>query len=94
MRKLSNIFEFYKTTLPYNLLFCGIAVFLGGFDYFFIFFLSFGFLASIGYKEFYRKSDYLFYINNGVSKIQLLVFSYLMTFCTAVLFGLIIFLKK
>ncbi len=89
-----NIFEFYKTTLPFNLMFCAITVFLGGFDYFFIFFLSFGFLASIGYKEFYRKNDYLFYINNGVSKTQLLVFSYLMTFCTAVLFGFMIFLKN
>lgn len=94
IRKLLNIFEFFKTTLTVNLLVCAIAVFLGGFDYFFIWFLSFGFLASIGFKEFYRKKEYLFYFNNGVSKMQLFLFSYLMTFCTALLFGLIVFLKN
>lgn len=94
MRKLANVFEFYKTMLPVNLLVSGIAVFLGGFDYFFIFFLSFGFFASIAFKEFYRKNEYLFYVNNGVSKVQLLIFSYLMTFGSAVLLGLIVFLKN
>jgi len=75
-----------------NLAVCSIAVLLGGFDYFFITFLSFGFLICIGYKELYRKNDYLFYSNNGVSKIQLWIFSYFFTFCTAVLTGLILFL--
>jgi hypothetical protein len=93
IRKLQNIFEFFKTTLTVNLLVCIIAVFFGGLDYFFIFFLSFGFLASLCFKEFYRKNDYLFYVNNGVSKIQLLICSYFMTFCTSILLGLVIFLK-
>ncbi|MDR7209655.1 hypothetical protein J2W48_001593 [Flavobacterium piscis] len=50
-----------------NLVVCSISVLLGGFGYFFIMFLSFGFLGSIGFKELYRKSDYLFYANNGIS---------------------------
>lgn len=94
MRKFLNILEFFKTTLWVNLLVCFGAVFIGGFDYFFIYFLSFGFVASVAYKEYYRKNDYLFYFNNGVSKMQLLIFSYILTFFTAVLFGLIIFLKN
>jgi len=73
---------------------CSIAVLLGGFDYFFIMFLSFGFLMSFGFKELYRKSDYLFYSNNGVTKIQLWIFSYILTYCAAVLISLIIFLIK
>jgi len=80
--------------LGVNLLVCAIAVLLGGFDYFFIIFLSFGFLMSIGFKELYRKQEYLFYSNNGISKKQLLFFSYLLTFCTIVLIGLIVFLIR
>jgi hypothetical protein len=73
---------------------CSVAVLLGGLDYFFIMFLSFGFLMSFGFKELYRKNDYLFYFNNGVTKIQLWLFSYFFTFCTTVLIGLMIFLIK
>jgi hypothetical protein len=94
IRKLLNIFEFFKTTLVINLAVCSIAVLLGGFDYFFTMFLSFGFLMSICFKEFYRKSDYLFYSNNGISKIQLWVSSYVLTFCVTVLIGMMIFLIK
>ncbi|PXY40252.1 hypothetical protein DMB65_13015 [Flavobacterium cheongpyeongense] len=57
-------------------------------------FLSFGFLMSIGFKEFYRKSDYIFYSNNRVPKIQLWVFSYVFTFLTTILVGFMIFLIR
>jgi hypothetical protein len=77
-----------------NLTVCAIAVLLGGFDYFFIMFLSFGFLMSIGFKELYRKNDYLFYSNNGISKLWLLLSSYVMTFVATILIGLIVFLIK
>ena len=73
---------------------CTLGVALGGFDYFFITFLGFGYLASIGFKELYSKNDYLFYANNGVSKLQLLIFSYLLTICAAVIMGLMVFLFK
>jgi len=49
---------------------------------------------SVGFKELYRKNDYLFYSNNGISKLWLLVFSYLMTFAATILIGLIVFLIK
>lgn len=94
IRKLNNIFEFFKTMLGINLAVCAVATLLVGFDYFFILFLSFGFALSIGFKELYRKSEYLFYSNNGISKIQILVFSYLMTICTAFLIGFLTFLFR
>ncbi len=94
MRKLANIFEFFKSTLAINLTVCAIPVFLAGYDYFFIYFLSLGFLLSIGYKELYRKNEYLFYSNNGISKIQLLVSSYILTFFSTIVLGLILFLIK
>lgn len=94
IRKLTNVFEFFKTTLGINLAVSTIAVLMVGFEYFFIMLLSFGFALSIGFKELYRKNDYLFYSNNGISKIQILVFSYLMTICIAVLIGFITFLFR
>jgi hypothetical protein len=94
IRKLNNIFEFFKTTLVINLSVCAIAVLLTGFDYFFAVFLSFGFLMSVAFKELYRKNDYLFYSNNGISKTRLLIFSYLLTICATLLIGLVTFLIK
>ncbi len=94
IRKLKNIFEFFKTTLLINLAVCCIGVLLSGFDYFFILFLSFGFLVSIAFKELYRKNEYLFYSNNGIAKIPLLLVSYFLTFCTAIFLALLIFLIK
>ena len=93
-RKLLNIFEFFKTTLPVNLAICAISVLIGGFDYFFIMFVGFGFLMSIGFKELYRKNDYLFYANNSIPKWQLLLVSYLFTCFTVVIVGLIVFLIR
>ncbi|RKR10562.1 hypothetical protein C8C83_2239 [Flavobacterium sp. 90] len=94
IRKLNNIFEFFKSTLVINLVVCAVAVLFGGFDYFFVYFLSFGFFMSIGFKELYRKNEYLFYTNNGLTKIQMLIFSYLLTCCVTIVIGLIIFLTK
>ncbi|KQB40978.1 hypothetical protein RC62_4353 [Flavobacterium aquidurense] len=77
-----------------NLTVCAVAVLFGGFDYFFITILSFGFLMSIAFKELYRQNDYLFYSNNGISKIHLLVFAYAFTFFTTILIGFITFVIK
>jgi len=77
-----------------NVTSCAVSVLIGGFDYFFIMFLSVGFLISIGFKELYRKNEYLFYLNNGISKWQLLLFSYLFTFIATVIVRLIVFLIK
>ncbi|OXB09594.1 hypothetical protein B0A81_05545 [Flavobacterium plurextorum] len=77
-----------------NFAICAVAVLLAGFDSFFVVFLSFGFLVSIGFKEIYRKNDYLFYLNNGVSKLELLFFSYLLTFCSSVFIAFIVLLTN
>jgi hypothetical protein len=71
-----------------------VAIIFGGFGSFFICFLSFGFLMSLGFKEIYRKNDYLFYLNNKISKIQLFIYSYILTFFAATFFGLIVFVIK
>lgn len=94
MRKLLNVFDFFKTTLLINFAVSICSIVFGGFDVFYIAFVSFGFLLSILFKEVYRKNDYLFYTNNGVSKFKLLIFSYLLNFCLVILIAAVVVLIK
>lgn len=94
MRKLLNVFDFFKTTLLINFAVSMCSIVFGGFDVFYIAFVSFGFLLSILFKEVYRKEDYLFYANNGVSKRKLLIFSYLLNFSLVVLIAAVVILIK
>jgi hypothetical protein len=94
IRKLNNLFEFFKSTTAINLMVSLIAVLLGGFDYFFVVFLSLGFIMSIVFKEIYRQNDYIFYSNNGFSKTSLWVCSYILTLSLSIFVGLIISLIK
>jgi hypothetical protein len=93
-RKWSNLFEFFKSTLAINFSVCLICMLFGGIDSFFFIFASFGFMISVLYKELYRKNDYLFYSNNGVSKTQLLGYSYLFTLGLSVLGVVLILILK
>jgi len=43
-------------------------------------FLTLGFFTSIFIKEVRHKNEYLFYYNNGISKIKLWLFSYILNF--------------
>jgi hypothetical protein len=87
-----NVFEFFKSTLFINLSVCLVSLLFGGVDSFFFIFASFGFGMSILYKEVYRKNDYLFYANNGVSKIKLITLSYFYTLGLSIL-GIFLFFK-
>ena len=84
-KKFLNIFEFFKSTLLVNLSLSVISILFGGMSNFVTVFLSFGFILSIAVKEMNRKNDYLFYYNNGLSKIQLWIFSYIFTFLLLIL---------
>lgn len=50
----------------------------GGFETFKYVLIIFGFCISILIKEVNAKNEYLFYYNNGVSKLQLFVYGFLM----------------
>lgn len=93
-RKLVNIFEFFKSTLLVNFGVCAVIVLLSGFAYFFTIFLTFGFLMTIGFKELYRKNEYLFYSNNGISKLKLLLSSYLLSIVLVAFIWLIAFIIR
>ncbi|KGO94435.1 hypothetical protein Q767_12745 [Flavobacterium enshiense DK69] len=88
IRKLNNLIAFYRSTLLVNLVISLLPVILlptfwGGVEGFSSVFITFGFVTSIAVKEINNKETYLFYHNNGLSKMQLWISSALfnLLFC-------------
>jgi|GEM_PF-1070600 len=77
MRSFRNVWAFYKTTLLVNLSISALAAVFGGWSNFAASFLLYGFLLSVVLKEVRAKSEYVFYRNNGLSRMQLWIFSFL-----------------
>lgn len=76
-----------------NCSFSLLGLFLGSLDYFLFAFATIGFFFSILFKERYRKNEYLFYSNNGISKNRLILSAFLLNlvFVLTVIFILEIF---
>ena len=90
VRIYANAFEFFKSTIPINLgtsLFVG---FFGGLIAFNYSIVSFGFVLSLVFKEVRNKSEYLFYFNNGISKKQLWMYTWVFSVITLIV-GIFIF---
>ncbi|HAH54466.1 MAG TPA: hypothetical protein DCM02_04055 [Flavobacterium sp.] len=79
-RKLANIFEFYKSTLTITISISVLAGVFGGFETFKLVLVVFGYFISVLIKEVNAVNEYLFYCNNGISKLQLIVYGFLMNF--------------
>jgi len=62
----------------------------GGFETFKYVLIIFGFFISLLIKEVNAKNEYLFYYNNGISKIHLFVYGFLMNFVFSMLLILFI----
>lgn len=90
IRKLTNIFEFYKSTLIITISISVLAGVFGGFETFKLVFVVFGYFISILIKEVNALNEYLFYCNNGISKIQLIIYGYLMNFVFSAVLILVI----
>ena len=88
-KKILNLLEFFKSTLLVNISLSTVSMFFGGITIFATVFLSFGFVLSISIIETNRKNNYLFYYNNGLSKKQLWIFSYIFTVLGLVLLTII-----
>lgn len=94
MRKVLNVFAFFKSTLAINIAISILPFILGGLSAFVFIFLTFGFVVALAIKEIYNNSNYIFYFNNGLSKAQLWIYSYLMNVIFVLLFSsIIIFIK-
>ena len=90
IRKIHNIFEFYKSTLLITISISVLAGFFGGLETFKLVLVVFGYFISILIKEVNGANDYFFYYNNGISKRQLIIYGYFMNFVFAVLQILVI----
>lgn len=80
LRKLANTFEFFKSTIAINLAFCVLPFLFGGLIAFNYSFLTVGLFVSLVVKEINSKNEYLFYFNNQISKGQLWLSSWAMSF--------------
>lgn len=85
MRKVANIFEFFKSTLAVNIAVCVLPLLFNGLVAFNYGFLSYGFLLSLAVKEVNSKNEYLFYYNNQISKTQLWISSWAFSFLLLIL---------
>jgi hypothetical protein len=85
VRIYANAFEFFKSTIPINFAASLIVCFFGGgsigFNYSIV---SFGFVLSLVFKEVRNKSEYLFYFNNGISKKQLWMYTWVFSVITLI----------
>ena len=86
LRTSANIFEFYKSTLVIAVAVSVFGSLFGGFEMFKVMLIFFGFWISILMKEVNAKNEYLFYYNNGISKLKLLVLSFIMNIVFSILF--------
>lgn len=75
-----------------NLAISTVAFLVGGISYFLLMIATLGYAASIAFKEVFRQNEYLFYRNNGLSKIRLLVCAFLFNFAFVLLLVLTLLL--
>jgi hypothetical protein len=75
-RKLQNLLEFYKSIAFFNFLCSLLIAILINAESGFYYFIGVGFLLSLGIFEIRNKKNYLFYSNNGLSKVNLILFSF------------------
>jgi hypothetical protein len=88
--KFQNLLVFYKSTLPLNIAVSSVPLVVGGIDFFEAIFLTIGFFSSYPFKEVNRKNEYLFFYNNGITKFQLWMYSYIINFFCLVLLVIVI----
>ncbi|MFV5701628.1 hypothetical protein ACM55F_07115 [Flavobacterium sp. XS2P12] len=67
-----------------------LAWFFGGFETFKYVLIIFGFFISILIKEVNAKNEYLFYYNNGISKLHLFVYGFILNFVFSLVLILVI----
>lgn len=88
--KFQNLLVFYKSTLPLNIAVSSVPLVVGGIDFFEAIFLTIGFFSNYPIKEVNRKNEYLFFYNNGITKFQLWMYSYIINFFCLVLLVIVI----
>lgn len=93
-KKWLNVFSFFKSIFIVNFLFSILCLIFIDTKSFTICFLTFGYFLSLLLKELYpkRKAEYIFYYNNGLTKVELLIYCFLLNLVVIILINLIIFI--
>lgn len=89
IRKITALFEFFKTTLAVNVAVSLLMLLFGGTIAFNYCFLSFGLLISFAVKEWNAKNEYLFYYNNQISKSELISYTWIMSFVALIMINIL-----
>ena len=90
MKRVANVLTFYQSTLLINVAISVLPLLTGGLVAFGFVFCTFGFSTSIAVKEL-KQNQYLFYYNNGLTKLQLIAFSSLLNMACFAMLALIIY---
>lgn len=94
IKKAQNILQFFKGTVVTSILISLPTLLFGDEGAFIAVYLTLGFVVSILIKEINYEKEYLFYFNNGISKIQLWICSYVLALLSALVLASIIVLIK
>lgn len=90
-----NCIEFFKSLILIIYSISLVSLVLIGITEFFVTSITMGFIVAIAIKEIHNKEYYLFYYNNGLSKVKLIITSYLLTILlSTMLTTILIILKK
>lgn len=85
-QKIAIYFNFYKTTLLINgAVSFAVSMFFFSFLHFAFALISVGFLMALFYKELTKQQEYYFYYNAGISKINLILVSFVFNLALAIL---------
>ena len=95
-KKWLNVFSFFKSNFTINFLISILCLIFTDTKSFIICFLTFGFFISLILRELYpnRKIEYIFYYNTGLTKNELIFYSFLFNVIFITLFNIILFLCK
>ena len=90
-KKWLNVICFFRANLTINFAISIIVLLFGDLIKFSICFLFFGYFTSLFFRELYtnKKREYLFYYNNGITKLELIIYCFLLNLCFVILINLI-----
>lgn len=94
MKQFRNIVAFYQSVWPVNMALSLLPFLWGGISGFVAVFCTFGFVGSVGLKEIVRPEEFIFYYNNGLSKIKIWILSFMINAVVGFLLAAICILFK
>jgi hypothetical protein len=89
LNKLQNILAFYRNILATNIAISILTLIFDSKETFLLFFLTFGYIICIAITEINKSENYLFYYNNKLTKIQLIIYGAILNFIVVLIFALV-----